>query len=519
MMLMCVACYALMALIVSTPPSKHDDLWYQLIPAKRTVVEGVMRFYPSPFLVTVPQQSYSTSFVPLLTFGRPSAVLALGLLWSAVFVWCFWERARRRSARRAAVGTTILVCAFGNLVWWTSASSTVLAAFVSAFLVLWIVEREDLRSRLRAWEYFGVLGTLSAALCVAKIPFLVPVALLLCAALYDEVRAGASLRRLLPALLSTAVPLALLYAPWLWWSYAATGNPFGVVLSGVFGSTVFDPSLLDQILETARQENQFRLPWLDTQPVVLRPLAGMIGVIGEDLSLKQTHLLHLALAFVAGPVALLRRRQWPVLFTAVAGSLVLGTFVTHDLRFHSIVVYGFLLAAVLWYEPPAWRASTRLLPVLVVALTVPTLAAGAYYGVSFMRNAVGLQADGDFLRRHTGLYAVVEWCKVHLPPAARVCLDVRGLPRLFYFDRVAMAPEELTRQEVADGFDLRAYMSRNGLSYLVSTDGTHAGTGRFVLTKRFDNCLLEGLRRPGARPVTGTVYVYRLVADDVIDPQ
>ena len=74
----------------------------------------------------------------------------------------------------------------------------------------------------------------------------------------------------------------------------------------------------------------------------------------------------------------------------------------------------------------------------------------------------------------------------------------------------AKSPERLTTQEVSAGFDLQKYMLTNGLSYLVSTDGTHAAHPGFVLTKRFDNCVLEALRSPGARPITGTVYVYRL---------
>lgn len=499
MLAMCAACYALMAVIASTPPSKHDDLWYHLVLAKRTVVEGVMRFHPSPFLLTAPQHSYSSSLVPLLTFGKPSAALALGVLWSLVFVWCFWERASRRSAKRAAIGTTILVCAFGNFVWWTSASSTVLAAFVSTFLLLWIVERESLRSGLRIAEYFGVLGTLSAALCVTKISFLPPVALLLGAAWYEELRSEPSLRTLLTAALWTGLPLVLLYAPWLWWSYSASGNPFGIALLSVFGSTVFDPSRLQAFLESARRATQLHAP-REVLSVVL-----------------QTHLLHLAFVFVAGVLVFIRTRRWAVLFAALAGSVILALSVTHDLRFHSIVVYGFLLVAVIWYEPPRSIAVTRLLPSIVAGLTVPTLAAGAYYGASFMRNAAGLQTDAEFLTRYTGMYPVVEWCNANLPPAAGVCLDVHALPRLFHFDRLALSPEHLTTQEVADRFDLPAYMVRNGLSYLVSTNGDRAAGGRFVLTKRFDNCILEGLRSPGATPAVGTVYVYRLAADGGFD--
>ena len=510
MLLLCGASYALMTLIASTPPSKHDDLWYHLIPAKRIFVEGVMRFYATPFMLAAPQQSYAVSLVPLLTFGRPSATLAFGVLWSLLFAWCFWERARRRSAARGAIGTTILVCAFGNIVWWTSASSTALAAFVAAFLLLWMVERDSLRVHLRAWEYFGVLGTLSAALCVAKISFVPPVAILLCAAVYDETRSGSPMRTLVTACLSIGLPLALLYGPWLWWMYSATGNPFGIVLVSAFGSTVFDPSRLQHELELARQLNQFRLPGLDAQPAALRPLAGMIGFLGEDLSLKQTHLAHLALAFAGGPIALVKRRQWAILVAALAGSLLLGVTVTHDLRFHSIVIYGFLLVAVVWWDPPRWPSMARSLPLVMAVVTLPTLAAGAYYSLSFVRNAAGLQTDDEFLTRYSPMHAVADWCNATLPRTARLCLDVHGTPRPFYFDRIMLSPDHLTKQEVSEGLDLRAYMLRNGLSYLVSTDGTHATRPGFVLTKRFDDCVLEALRSPGAQPMRGTVYVYRL---------
>lgn len=514
MAVMCVGSYALMGVIASTPPSKHDDLWYHLVLAKRTVIEGEMRFYPSPFTLALPQQSYPSSLLSLLTFGQPSATLAFGVLWSLLFAWCFWERVRQLSPRRAAIGTTILVCAFGNLLWWTSASSSVLAAFVSTFFALWVVERDDLRSRLGIREYFGVAGALAAALCVAKISFLAPAGLLLCAACYDEWRRDRSLHTLLTVSLSIAIPMVLLYGPWLWWTYAATGNPFGIAALSLFGSTMFDRSRVHDMTEAVRQVNQFRLPWIDDQPVVLRPLAGIVGALGEDLSLKQTHLLHLAVAFVAGPLALIRRGQWAVLVAAVAGSFVLGIFVTHDLRFHSIVIYGFLLVAVLWYRPRRSITLARLVPVMTVALGIPTLAAGVYYSLSFMPNAVGLQTDEEFLGRYTGLYTAIQWCNANLPGTVRLCLDVHALPRAFYFNRLALAPEHLTKQEVADNFDLPAYMLRNGLSYLVSTNGDHASTGRFVLTKRFDNCILEGLRTPGARPVAGTIYVYRLAADE-----
>jgi hypothetical protein len=513
MLLLCGACYGLMALVASTPPTKHDDLWYQLMLAKRTMVEGIMRFYPSPFMLAVPEQSYSSSLVPLLRFGQPSAALAFGLIWSVVFVWCFWERARRRSAKRAAIGTTILVCAFSNVVWWTSASSTAMAGLVATFFLLWIVERESLRASLRPWEYFGVLGVLAAALCVAKISFLPAVAFLLCAAAYDEIRSEGSVRSLLPAVLAIGIPMAMLYAPWLWWTYAATGNPFGIFMVGTFGSTVFDPSRVHDTLESARQLNQFHLPGIDSPSAALRPVAGVIGFLREDLTLKQTHLAHLALAFAGGPIALARRRQWAILCAALAGSLVLGALVTHDLRFHAIVIDGFLLVAVLWWEPPRWGAMTRVLPAAVVMLTLPTLAASAYYSASFIRNAVGSESDDDFLTRYSGMYEVAVWCNANLPPDARACIRVHGLPRAFYFNRLALAPEHLTKQELSDGLDLPAYMLRNGLSYLVSTDSYQASKAGFVLLKQFDDCVLEGLRSPGATPITGTVYVYRLSAD------
>jgi len=515
MALMCGVYYPPMCVIASIPPSKHDGLWYQLLLPKRIAIEGLMRYHPTPVLLSLPQQSYSSSLVSLLTFGKPSAALAFGVLWSVVFVWCFWERARQQSVKRAAIGTTVLVCAFGNLVWWTSASSTVLAAFVSTFLVLWVVEREQLRSELGVWEYFGVLGTLGAALCVAKISFVAPVGLLLCAACHDEWRAAQSPRTLPAMLLSICIPLVLLYAPWLWWTYAATGNPFGIVLLSLFGSAVFDASRVHDFAEKARALNQFRLPWLEQQPAVLRPVAGVIGFLRDDLSLKQSHLCHLAFAFVGGPVALIRKRQWSVVIATVAGSFILGISVTHDLRFHSIVIYGFLLVAVLWCRPPRSVRLTQVFPSIVVALTLPTLAAGIYYSALFMPNAVGLQTDEAFLTRHTGMYTVADWCNANLPQTARLCLDVHAISRGFYFNRLALSPEHLTRQEVDDGFDVRTYMQRNALSYLVSTDAGHASTGRFVLTKRFDNCILEGLRSPGATPIAGTVYLYRLDAGAV----
>lgn len=494
---------AVLAIVASAPPTKHDELLYHLMPARRGLIDAGFRFYATPNHQVPPHMVHQSLFVALLAAGGPAATGVFCLLWGWLAAAFVYARAARVSRPWAAACAAVVLVAFKNCVWWTAPNPESVAALWCAMLFVWLLDSAD--GSVRPRSSAAVVALLAAAAAMTKLPYLRVGA---GAALLVLWRSRRSVRELVSAVGVMSLLVAVTYGPWLVRTYVWTCNPFGFAGMDIFGSRVFDPQRMADRLLHIREV---------TQRVPLGPLAPLLGLAAwarDTWVVKDLNLLHPLLALGLGLPALVRLRRWDLLGLMLFSYTTAAYWLPHDVRFHLFTVYGLLLAGVLHPPRPHLPASARRSwsAVLVVA-SLPTVAGAAYYSKAFWGVVVGAQPVEAFLSERTGLYDVYRWCNGHTPPGARFCIAGRHLARPFYLERIGMVPEGLTRAEQPRGRDFASrvlrYMRVHGLDYVVSTVPLPPRPG-VVQVAAFPDTIVEAYRTPNRASLRGDVFVYRV---------
>lgn len=498
-------------LIASAPPTKHDDIQYHLLVGHRALQEGAFVIHPSPFLTTPPHMVYEAIYTVLLALAPATSVDVFSYLISLLFVILVFERTKQISLQRAILMSTMLVVALANAVWWVSASAAPASALFGAFLVLWLFEENEFRELKKILPLDSVIVTslLASALCMTKLPFLAPAGLAIAIAIWRQAFNP-------KCVLAATTVLVLTYGPWVAASYAYTGSPLG--FSTALGSRIFDKSHTETVVSEMRSMNQADMAAVLAQsnadcntkrPITpLTPLWGVLLWLKETLWFRQVNLLHPLVAFGLGTATLIYLRRWDMLIWMYGSAYLLGLLVHHDLRYHSVELYGLPLIAGI-YSPSRFYPEKlrKLAPAILAVVSLPCLAGLLWYSTVFLPVVLGFQSKDEFLLQHTAVYNVWQWANVNTPKNSRFCIMLSGLPRLFYLERFALQPEQMTKTEVSERFSLVKYMSENQLNFVVTK--RELVDLNFTLVKRFDKVNLEAWRQPKQPPIVGTVYIYK----------
>jgi hypothetical protein len=311
---------------------------------------------------------------PLLGLAYIEGAVAFALLASAL-AWLVWFRARQEGWRRAAFALAGVAVAF----------KVTAGLFPVALLVLtWLIEGREARRRGES-----PLGVVTGSW---------------------------------PLLLLTGAPLA----PWLLRATVFTGNPFFPVFASWIPSDGLSPALAAQW----ELYNRY-LSW------------GTRWGSAWSLETRKTIVLGVSLvATAAAGVIYVLLRSWLARVTTV---VVWGTVLVQIVAVGLYTRYWVPLASVL--QLPILAMVAALFPLTVprswlrpavVALTAVLSVATARNLVGqdpagFMRTALGLQSQDDFLLRHLPLYPIFQYANRELPANARIVLG--SYCGGFHFDR------------------------------------------------------------------------------------
>lgn len=412
------------------PSSKIDELYYHMLLPARLVADHGLAIYRAPIESAVlPQMAYAFFATPLHALGYPDAPNIVSWMLSLMLVWLGWAVLRRRGiadplayclVAALLVGAYPMVFdvtggshAFGDL---SLATAVVALALADKLLAASGPARFAFMVSLLAWN--------AASAKVSLIPISGAVALL---AIVFACRSTENGRTWVRAVAAAVAPWLILGAPLMIWTFVRTGSPFGPLLAGLFGESLFRPEVFADFAQSARVANRSPL-----STVLFDNLAGYaplvwVGAIG-------------ALISSTTPLAI---RRWGAALL-LGQCLIIAWLLPYHARFLGGLQYGLAICFALHLPPQL--VSRKWVTTIAIAIGIlPWMAGQAAYARQFAAMAFGLEDRSAFYRRYVAFFD--DFIKLdRLLPANAVLLatDLRPpavyAPRPIVFDLADVPP-------------------------------------------------------------------------------
>ena len=468
------------------PSSKIDELYYHMLLPARVVADHGLTVYRAPIESAVlPQMAYAFFAAPLHALGYPDAPNIVSWMLSLTLVWLGWNVLRQRG-----IADTVAYClvaallvgaypmvfhvtggshAFGDL---SLATAVVALVLAEKLLIACGPARFAFMVSLLAWS--------AASAKVSLVPVAGAVALLAIFFASRTSRAGAAWVRILAA---AVAPWLILGAPLMVWTYLRTGSPFGPLLAGPFGESLFRPEVFAEFAESTRIANRSPLA-----AVLFDNLAGYsplvwVGAIG---------------ALISGATPLSVRRWGAVLL--IGQCLIIAWLLPYHARFLGGLQYGLAICFAL-YLPPQIAAWRRLTTIAVAIGIVPWMLGQAAYTRQFAAMTFGLEDRSAFAHRYVAFFD--DFTKLdRLLPANAVLLATDSRPPAVYAPR----PMVFDLADVPPGREV--YVFSVGLPNAADYPAPYALGSEVYANPTAKQTVF---RRPWAAPETGELHVVRLI--------
>lgn len=376
-------------LLAMAPLTKIDEIFYQLLPPARIVLDRALVFYVRPWEAAIlPQMGYPIAGAPLHALGFVDA--------ASVWSWCFgallaWFVARlvhgqSGSAFAAALGAGSVAVGLYPSVYHTTGGPHALGDLALAAAVLALAFRAELLRACSPTAWCALLSICTSMAAVTKLSLLPISGIAIALGLVQTLREAPCER--LRVLAAAAVPWLAFYVPLCVWTLFHSGSPFGPMLADVFAPSVFDEGVRAEIAGSAR-----------------------VGQTGLLVAIEG-YLVHYPLAF---PLTLLAALVLPaampaqrrvVLSLFVIQLAIIAILLPHISRFlaglhHAVLVVG-LIQLQRALGPRLERAG---IPVAAaVALLVPWLGVQAYRAWPLVPIALGIGDREAYYRSYIPLY-------------------------------------------------------------------------------------------------------------------
>jgi hypothetical protein len=349
-----------------------------------------------------------------------------------------------------------------------------MAAAIVAF-----AERDRLTTAMPLPSYATMVSILLVSAATSKISLLPACVFLFCLSIWYTMRsAPASLAgRIAFAFIS---PWLIFYCPIVLWTWVQSGSPFGPVLAGLFGPSIYSQTF---IAEAFRKTLQANAPSVGITILNYSPLV-WLGVIGSVCGTNLALTMRVSLALLFG-------LQCSLIYLLLP----------HDPRFLGGIPYGMLIIF-------ASRASPELQTLLasrrpaIIASTVfllPWLLVQLYYTKQFLRVSLGLEKH-SFYQRYVAFYDDYVRLDKLLPKNTILLSEDRRIssvyaPRPIFFDpqdvpagkRVVL----LSSRRQRTGRSIRGYQ-----------------VGKVIYSN--PQAVVATYRTPGRAPLTGFIQVIEL---------
>jgi hypothetical protein len=410
----------LMAAVV--PSSKIDELYYHMLMPARIVADHGLKIYRAPIeSALLPQMNYQIFAAPLHALGFPDAPNIVSWMLSLMLVWLGWTLLRQRGVSNPIAYSLVASLLVGvyPIVFLVTGGGHAFGDLSLATAVLALALADELMVACGPVRFAFMVSLLAWSAASSKVSLL-PVAGMVTALgglfAWRALGAAEGRARLLAAL---AAPWLVLGAPLIVWTYVRTGSPFGPLLAGYFGESVFPPEMFPAFADAARSEVRIGSVMVDNL-ASYSPLV-WLGAIGALVSRT-----------TPSPI-----RKWGSVLL-LGQLLIIAWQGLYNPRYLGGIQYGLALSFAL-YLPPRFARPSAASTLVIVMSVAPWLSGQFIYGQQFARMAFGLEDRDTFYRRYVAFYDDFTKLDHILPPnAVLLAPDFRGpavyAPRPMVFD-------------------------------------------------------------------------------------
>jgi hypothetical protein len=370
------------------PSTKIDELYYHMLVPSRIVSDGALRFYLAPWEAAMwPHMVFQISAAPVHAIGYPDATNIVSWAMSVTLIWFAWCVIR-------ANGKPIIWTAFwiGGLcvglyppVWQVTGGAHAMGDLSMAAAIVAFCSRDDLLRQLRSPAYSCLISVLLVSAATTKITLLPLSSLILCVATWELFQSSGP-RVACQVGLAIAVPWLVFFCPIAIWTWAQSGSPFGPVLAGVMGISIYPVGYVEEVFQATRELGHFPRLFVYTA-VDYSPLVwlGVIGVLFGTCLPKHTRM---ALGFF-------------LLFQC----MLIYWLMPYHARYLGGLHFGLLIAFACYADRniEGRLASARVIAAASVIFLLPWLGLQAYYAKPFFLVSLGREKSA-FYERYVPFY-------------------------------------------------------------------------------------------------------------------
>jgi hypothetical protein len=430
---MAITCAAIVTnlLVALAPSTKIDELYYHMLVPSRIISDGTLRFYRQPWEGAIwPDMLYQISATPAHAMGFPDATNVVSWSLSATLLWFAWRIIRPTKPAPWAAWTASLCVGMYPVVWHGTGGPHAMGDLAMAAAIVTFCSRQRTLVGLPAPAYAALLSILLLSASASKVTLLPVSVVLLCAAAWPLFRSAGPMvsGQIVLAMLA---PWIVFFCPILLWTWIHSGSPFGPILSGTLGPSIYPEGWSQQTFQLTRLVNQPPLVIaLKSLAVAYSPLI-WLGALGAIFATDLPKFVRASVGCVFGLQCVLIYWLLPT-----------------DARFLGGLHYGLAIVFASYVSLTVMDrlASARHLAAASVLFLLPWLVMQLYYAKQFFFVSFG-QEKAAFYGRYVAFYS--DFVKLdHLLPTDAVLfvqdfrLDAAYAPRPVYFDRADLPKEK-----------------------------------------------------------------------------
>jgi hypothetical protein len=366
-------------LIAVAPSTKIDELYYHMLLPSRIVSDGALHFYREPWEGAIfPDMSYQIAAAPIHAVGYPDAANVVS--WRII-------QGDGNPATWAAFWVGSLCVGIYPAVWWVTGGAHAMGDLAMAAAVVAFCSRDRLLGSISPAAYAAMLSVLLLSASTSKISLLPLSIAILCLSTWPLLYTSLLARRG-RVVFAIAAPWVIFFCPISLWTWIQSGSPFGPMLAGSFGPSIYPPGWTQEIFQYSREANQIPpIKLAQYIAVGYSPLV-WLGVVGAIVATRLLTHIRLTLACLLGLQCVLIYWLLP-----------------YDARFLGGFQYGLVIVFALFvrHDIRDRLTSIRDIAVACALFLIPWLGVQIYYAKLFFPVSLGLEKRA-FYERYVAFY-------------------------------------------------------------------------------------------------------------------
>ena len=479
-----VAAAGLNLLAAVVPSNKIDELYYHMLLPARVVADHGLAIYRAPTEAAVlPQMAYPFFAAPLHALGYPDAPNIVSWMLSLMLVWLGWTLLRQRGIANPVAYCLVAAFLVGAypMVFHVTGGSHAFGDLSLTAAVVALVLADSLLVACGPVQFAFMVSLLAWSAASSKVSLFPIAGAVTLLGLIFAWRASRSAGERACTIATAVMPWLVLGTPLMAWTFFQTGSPFGPLLAGAFGPSLFRPEVFADFAEVSRISNRSPL-----QRVLIDNLAGYSPLVWLA-----------AIGALISSTAPRPARLWGAALL-LSQCLIIAWLLPYHARFLGGLLYGLAICFALYL--PVRLASWRPVTVFAVALGVaPWMLGQAVYAQQFAKMAFGPEDRSAFYRRYIAFFD--DFTKLdRLLPANAVLLATDTRPPAVYAPR----PMVFNLADVPPGREVYAFSevvpkASDYPGYMLGAEIYANPTAHRTVFRRF-----------WVSPETGELYVVRL---------